>query len=46
MGIIIQKFGGTSLGSVEGRRQVLDKIIQAKEAGHQVAVVVSAMESR
>lgn len=43
MGIIIQKFGGTSLGSVEGRRQVLDKIIQAKEAGHQVAVVVSAM---
>lgn len=43
MGIIVQKFGGTSLGSLEGRHQVMDKIIQARETGHKVVVVVSAM---
>lgn len=43
MGLIVQKFGGTSLGTAEGRKQVISKIVDAKEAGHQVAVVVSAM---
>lgn len=43
MGLIIQKFGGTSLGSLEGRKRVLQKIVEAKSKGHQVVAVVSAM---
>lgn len=43
MGIIVQKFGGTSLGTSEGRHQVFQKIENARTKGHQVAVVVSAM---
>jgi len=40
---IVQKYGGTSVGSVERIRNTAD-IIQAElERGHQVAVVVSAM---
>jgi len=40
---IVQKFGGTSVGNVERIRKTAD-IVQAEvEAGHQVAVVVSAM---
>lgn len=43
MSLIIQKFGGTSLGSAEGRKRVLYKIEEATNAGDQVIVVVSAM---
>lgn len=43
MGVIIQKFGGTSLASIEGRESVMCKIIEAKNQGNQVVVVVSAM---
>lgn len=43
MGIIVQKFGGTSLGTPDGRKQVIQKIENARIKGHQVAVVVSAM---
>ncbi len=43
MGIIVQKFGGTSLGTLEGRKQVIQKIEDARDNGHQVVVVVSAM---
>lgn len=40
---IVQKFGGTSVGSIERIRKTAD-IVQAEiNAGHQVAVVVSAM---
>lgn len=43
MARLVQKFGGTSLGCVERIGHVADIIIKAREAGHQIAVVVSAM---
>lgn len=43
MGLIVQKFGGTSLATEESRNKVIDKIQEAKKAGHDVVVVVSAM---
>ncbi|WP_273126659.1 aspartate kinase [Bacillus weihaiensis] len=43
MGIIVQKFGGTSVGSVERILHVAQRVIQEKKAGHDVVVVVSAM---
>lgn len=43
MALIVQKFGGTSVGSLERIDHVANKIIQAKKQGHQVVVVSSAM---
>ncbi|WP_078545233.1 aspartate kinase [Litchfieldia alkalitelluris] len=43
MGIIVQKFGGTSVGSVERILNVANRVIAEVEAGNQVVVVVSAM---
>jgi aspartate kinase len=43
MRIIVQKFGGTSVASDEGRAKAVAKIIKAKEDGYSVVVVVSAM---
>ncbi len=41
--IIVQKYGGTSVGSVERVRAVADRVVRAKEQGFDVCVVVSAM---
>ncbi len=41
--LIVQKFGGTSVGSVENIQKVAKHIIEAKDDGNQVVVVVSAM---
>jgi aspartate kinase len=41
--IIVQKYGGTSVGSVERIQAVADRIVAAREAGNDVVVVVSAM---
>ncbi|MEH7484850.1 aspartate kinase [Neobacillus drentensis] len=43
MGIIVQKFGGTSVGSVERILKVAEQIITTKQKGNDVVVVVSAM---
>ncbi len=43
MAIIVQKFGGTSVGDVERIRNVARKVKAEVEAGNRVAVVVSAM---
>jgi aspartate kinase len=43
MSIIVQKFGGSSLTTEALREQAIDHIIQAKQAGMQIVVVVSAM---
>jgi aspartate kinase len=43
LGIIVQKFGGTSVGSVERIQNVANRVIQEKNAGNDVVVVVSAM---
>jgi aspartate kinase len=41
--LIVQKFGGTSVGSIERIHTVAKHIIKAKDDGNQVVVVVSAM---
>lgn len=43
MALIVQKFGGTSVGSVERIQQVAQKIKGFKEAGNDLVIVVSAM---
>ncbi len=43
MALIVQKFGGTSVGSVERIQAVAEKVKATHEAGHDVVVVVSAM---
>lgn len=41
--LIVQKFGGTSMGSIETIQTVAKHVMQAKQQGSQVVVVVSAM---
>ncbi len=41
--IIVQKFGGTSVGTVERIENVADRVSKTVAQGHQVIVVVSAM---
>jgi aspartate kinase len=41
--LIVQKYGGTSVGSIERMRSVAARSLAAQRDGHQVAVVVSAM---
>jgi aspartate kinase len=43
MSLIVQKFGGTSVGSIERIEQVADKVARFRADGHGVVVVVSAM---
>lgn len=43
MALIVQKFGGTSVGNVERIQSVAKQVVATLEAGHQVVVVVSAM---
>ncbi|MFA5536116.1 MAG: aspartate kinase [Bacillota bacterium] len=43
MGLIVQKFGGSSVANSEKINNVADRVIKCKEAGNQVIVVVSAM---
>ena len=43
MSLIVQKFGGTSVGSIERIENVARKVISTKAQGNDVVVVVSAM---
>jgi len=43
MPVVVMKFGGTSVGSVERIQAVADRVVRAREAGSDVIVVVSAM---
>ncbi|MHA1597946.1 MAG: aspartate kinase [Alphaproteobacteria bacterium] len=43
MARIVQKFGGTSVGDVDRIKAVAERVKAEVDAGHQVAVVVSAM---
>jgi len=43
VGLVVQKYGGTSVGSVERIKNVARKVVAAKQAGHDLIVVVSAM---
>jgi len=43
MSLIVQKFGGTSVGTIERIEGVADKVAKFHAEGHQIVVVVSAM---
>ena len=43
MALIVQKYGGTSVGSPERIKNVARRVVKYKAQGHQVVVVVSAM---
>ena len=43
MSIIVQKYGGTSIGTIEKISLVADKVIAERNKGNEVVVVVSAM---
>ncbi len=43
MALIVQKYGGTSVGSPERIRNVAERVAKYRAQGHQVVVVVSAM---
>lgn len=43
MALIVQKFGGTSVGSIERIKNVARRVAKARDAGNDVVVVVSAM---
>ncbi len=43
MALLVQKFGGTSVGSIGRIQAVAEKVVVARSEGHDVVVVVSAM---
>jgi len=43
MGCVVQKYGGTSVGSVERIKHVAQRVAKTWKAGNQVAVILSAM---
>ncbi|MEC4669283.1 MAG: aspartate kinase [Nitrospirota bacterium] len=43
MALIVQKYGGTSVGSVELIQRVADRVAQTRQAGYDLVVVLSAM---
>ncbi|PIX05398.1 MAG: aspartate kinase [Gallionellales bacterium CG_4_10_14_3_um_filter_54_96] len=43
MALIVQKYGGTSVGSTERIKNVARRVARFKEKGHQIVVVLSAM---
>jgi aspartate kinase len=43
VGLVVQKFGGTSVSTVEQIRKAAELVAATREAGHRVVVVVSAM---
>ena len=45
MGLIVQKYGGTSVGNTERIAQVAERIAGYLAKGHQVAAVVSGMSA-
>jgi len=43
MGLIVQKYGGTSVANLERIRSVAKRVIRTHDRGHDVVVIVSAM---
>ena len=41
--LIVQKYGGTSVGNPERIKNVARRVVRTREEGHDVVVVVSAM---
>ncbi|MDD3626738.1 MAG: aspartate kinase [bacterium] len=43
MGLIVQKFGGTSVGSIENILKVAERVAEKKRNGNEMVIVISAM---
>ena len=43
MALVVQKYGGTSVGSIERIHRVADRVARTQREGHRVVVVLSAM---
>jgi aspartate kinase len=43
VGLVVQKYGGTSVGSIERIKAVADRVVRSRDAGNRIVVVVSAM---
>lgn len=43
MALVVQKYGGTSVGSIERIRRVAERVVSFQQAGHSLVVVLSAM---
>lgn len=43
MGLVVQKYGGSSVADAEGIKRVAKRIVETSKAGNEVVVVVSAM---
>lgn len=43
MGVVVQKYGGSSVADVDRIKRVAERVVATQRAGHQVCVVVSAM---
>jgi len=43
MALVVQKYGGTSVGDLERIRNVASRVAETKRQGNEVVVVVSAM---
>ncbi len=43
MGLVVQKYGGSSVADADGVKRVARRIVETKRAGHDVVVAVSAM---
>jgi aspartate kinase len=43
VGIVVQKYGGSSVADADGIKRVAHRIVETRQAGHDVVVVVSAM---
>ena len=43
MGLIVQKYGGSSVADAEGIKRVAKRVVDTKKAGNDVVVIVSAM---
>ena len=43
MGLVVQKYGGSSVADAERIKRVAERIVATRKAGHDVVVVVSAM---
>ena len=41
MALIVQKYGGTSIGSIEKIRNVAERVVESYREGHRMLVVIS-----
>ena len=43
MALVVQKFGGTSVGNLERMKNVAERALRTQREGHEVVMIVSAM---